>query len=207
MSKTAALCLLSLAWGTAPAEVITFPDGTVIHQTFGTGGTIASEYVEIGGYRFESSGNYFSIYGGGLWDGGAFGLASDILITRVDGGLFSLDSVTLQDHAGYACYQGYCGLDSITFVGYAPGAAVPTWAGFPVDGYVNTDNTFEVAAANPAFAYLEKVWIDEDEAFILKSVSLTAIPSVPLPAPVWLMGAGLLTLAGRQRTRSARPAG
>jgi hypothetical protein len=204
MFKTAAVLFLSLSAAAVQADVITFPESTVIHQTAGTGGTVASEYVEIGGYRFEASGNNFSIYGGGLWDGGAFGIATAILITRVDGGLFSLDSVTMQGHAGYACYQGYCGQDSVTFAGYTPGVSYPTWAGFSLNGYVGTDNVFNVADADPAFGNLEKVWIDETESFILKSVTLHSVSAVPLPAPIWLMGAGLLTLAGRFRRKSAK---
>jgi hypothetical protein len=194
MHRTIAALGLLLPLG-AQANVITFPVGTVISQTYGTGGTVASEYVVIDGWKFEAGGNTLTIFGGGLYDGGAFGIASDMLITRVDGAEFSVESLTLEGHAGYACYQNFCGYDSVTLAGYAPGAAIPTWESFALNGYLHTDTSHDVL--NAAFGNLDKLWIDENESFILKSITLNVVPTIPVPAPVWLMGSGLVALYGR----------
>lgn len=203
MNPSGIILALTLALPlTAQADVITFPSSTVIQQTFGTGGTIASEYVIIDGWKFEAWGNSLLIFDGGLYDGSAFGISYDMRVTRVDGSIFSVESLTIEGHAGFACYQNFCGYDYATLTGYTPGVAIPNWESFAINGWLNTDTTHDVL--NPAFNYVDTLWIDaSDESFILKSITLNAVPSpVPLPAPVWLMGAGLAALYGRLRGRN-----
>ncbi len=202
MLKYALTLGLVLAPAIAQGTVITFPPGTPIQATYGTGGTIASEYVDIEGWRFEAAYNSLAIFDGGLFDGGAFGISYAMKITRLDGQAFSVGSITLEGHAGFACYQGFCGYDSATLTGYVPGGQYPIWESFAINGYVNTDTTYDVMANDPAFGNVHTVWLEaDDEAFILKSITLNVVSSVPEAETYAMMlaGLGLLGLVRRGR--------
>lgn len=195
----ASFCLLT----PANAATIGFTPGLPIQHTYGVGGTYATDYVEIDGYRFETlEGNKLAIntytgegrHYGGLWDSDAFGTASLLKITRIDGHAFSLASFSILEHAGFACYQNFCGNDSLTVQGYAPGSTTPFNVGFLLDGYNNTYDSFKPITTDARFGNVREVVIINNESLILDSTTLIA---TPLPASVWLFGSGLLIMFRR----------
>lgn len=202
--------LLSLAGfsvlTSANATAIGFAPGLTIQHTFGTGGTFATDYVDVGGYRFETfQGGKLAIntytgegrHYGGLWDGRAFGVASPLKITRLDGQAFSLENFSLLDHAGFACYQNFCGYDSIILQGYAPGSATAFGVNYPLDGYNNTYDFFSPVAQDARFSNVREAVIINNDSFILDTLTL----SVPLPTSAWLLGSGLLAMFFKLRIR------
>jgi len=196
------------AFSTAGATTIQLTSGTIEH-TYGTGGTYATDYVDIGGYRFETfqggvlSFNSFSGFGGihpgGLVDSGPFGVASAMKITRLDGQAFSLDSLVFYDHAFIACGGGYCGIDPDTLIGYPQSGGFPISVGLQYNGDNLTYNTIDVLALNSQFSNVTEVVLNIQESFILDSINLRV---VPLPAALPLMISGLGLLGFRMRFRS-----
>ncbi len=166
------------------------------------------KYVEVDGFRFETPSygrlviNTYTGEGrhnGGLWDGNAFGVATPIKITRIDGQAFSLQGFSILDHAGFACYQSFCGLDSVGIQGYEPGSSTTFGVSYQLDGYNNTYDFFSPAVQDARFGNLREALISTGDSFILDSINLTA---VPLPSAAWLFGTGLLGFFYRNKKRA-----
>lgn len=170
--KSAFVAIVACLAGTCFADVLSFSPGLTVQHTYGTGGTIASSFVEIQGFRFTVSGSGMvpSSYCGGLWIGGAFGVARDVHIQRPDGRNVRINAFRIQEHP-----TGYFGYETFVLAGYDDQAYNVATSGFPTDGNSATSHTFDVSSVNPAFTDLDFAWIVEDTFYVLYSIDLDRV--------------------------------
>lgn len=202
-SLIAAALAVGMALAPAPvaAQDIHFLPGLAIQHGSGT------DFVETQGFRFETFSrgvlaiNQYTGDGrrwGGLWDGGPFGVASPLRIVRDNGDLFAAGVLEVLDHAGFACFQHYCGRDSIGFQGrQADGTLFSVYR--PLDGYNNTYDRFDLAALDARFGAVVEVVVLNGDAMILDHIGLA--PSVPEPGTAALLLAGACALRGAAARR------
>jgi len=170
--RSLSTCALVIAALTSPsrAEIITFPPSLVVGHTYGTGGTIATSYVDISGYRFVVGGSGMIPTGtwGGLWIGQAFGVAQDMKIFRPDGKPFTIHAFKVQEHP-----TSWYGVEFFMLQGYNAGGTLVAASVFKTDGKSETPDSFDVLAQQPNFTGLGHLWIVEDTFYVLQSMELT----------------------------------
>jgi hypothetical protein len=151
------------------------------------------KFVEVNGYDFSTP-NYGTLLlrNGGLWDGNAFGVPTELTITKNDNSSFFIKNISLTTSAAFSCGGNFCGTDLIQITGISNGKLFGE--SFKTSGYANANEL--ITLTDPRWQNITKLSLNTVDSFVLNSIEIAA---VPLPSMVWLFLAGVLSILGKRK--------